>query len=181
MNAKRIATLALLAAMALAVQYLESLLPPIVPGVPFKLGLANIFTLIALLRFSRRDALLICAVRAPLGALLTATPIGIVYALVGSLLAWAGMAALLGSYQRGRLSPIGLSAAGAFLFNVGQLLVGLVIMGNAVIAYFPIMCGLSIPAGALTGLICLWINSRVIPQQRATRSSPDCCCNPQDK
>ena len=53
MNAKRIATLALLAAMALAVQSLESLLPPIVPGVPFKLGLANIFTLVALLRFSR--------------------------------------------------------------------------------------------------------------------------------
>ncbi len=175
MNAKRIATLALLAAMALAVQYLESLLPPIVPGVPFKLGLANIFTLAALLRFSRRDALLLCLVRAPLGALLTASPIGIAYALTGSLFAWAVMAALLSLYERKLLSPVGLSAAGAFCFTVGQLLVGLVLVGGAVMAYFPVMCALSLPAGALTGLICLWLTSRVIRPRRGTRSSQDRC------
>lgn len=160
-NVRRLTTLALLAAMALALQWLESLLPPIVPAVPVKLGLANIFTLYALLCFSRREALCIAMLRCLLYPLITGAVSGFFYALTGSLLSWGMMALLLPLAKRGSISVMGLSVAGAFCFNVGQALVGLVTVSCAMLAYFPMMGLLSIPAGLATGLLCALLMRRL--------------------
>lgn len=150
---RRIAEVALLTAMALGAQWLESLLPPIIPAIPVRLGLANIFTLFALLRRSRSDALLITLLRCPLFVLVTGNVSQLFYALAGGLLAWGAMALLIGSLRAGRISAVGLSVAGAFFFNVGQLAVGCVATGPAMLAYLPWMGLLSIPAGIATGLL----------------------------
>lgn len=158
---RRLTTLAILSAMALAVQWFESLLPPIVPAVPVKLGLANIFTLYALLCLSRREALAVAMLRCFLFPLVSGTVSGFFYAFTGSLLSWAMMALLLPLERRGLVSAMGLSVAGAFCFNLGQALVGLVTVGRAMLAYFPYMGLLSVPAGLATGLLCALLIRRL--------------------
>lgn len=164
---RRLTTLAILSAMALAVQWFESFLPPIVPAVPVKLGLANIFTLYAMLCLSRREALTVAMLRCLLFPLVSGAVSGFFYASAGSLLSWAIMAALLSLVHRSLLSPMGLSVAGAFCFNLGQALVGFVTVGRAMLAYFPYMGLLSIPAGLATGFLCMLLMRRL-----AVREAP---------
>lgn len=161
LSVRRLTSVAMLAGMALAVQYLESLLPPLVPGVPVKLGLANIFTLFALLRMKRADALLVSLVRCLLFALVTGAVSGALYALCGSLLSFAGMAALVPLVRRGRLSAMGLSACGAFLYNLGQLCAGAAALGPVMFYYLPYMGLMSIPFGLVTGFLAQTLQARV--------------------
>lgn len=158
---RRLTTIAILCAMALALQWFESLLPPIVPAIPVKLGLANVFTLYALLCLSRKEALCIAMLRCLMFPLISGAVSGFFYAAAGSLLAWCAMAALLPLARVNRLSAMGLSVAGAFLFNVGQALVGLFTVGRAMLAYFPYMGLLSIPAGLATGFLCALLIRRL--------------------
>ena len=160
-DAKRIASVAMLSAMALAVQYFEAMLPPIVPGVPVRLGLANIFTLFALLRGKRLDGGLVALLRCLLYPLVTGNVSGLGYAAAGTLLSYLAMLLLLPLYQRDRVGAVGVSVAGAFSFNCGQLLVGLAVVGQAMAAYFPWMGLLSIPAGICTGLLAELLKRRV--------------------
>ena len=171
-SVRRLTTLAVLAAMALAVQWLESLLPPLLPAIPVKLGLANLFTLYALLRLSRLDALAVAALRCLLFPLVTGAVSGFFYAACGSLLAWAAMALLLPLWRRGLLSPLGLSVAGAFCFNLGQVLVGLVAVGRAMLAYLPPMGLLSIPAGLFTGFLCHLLLARLAAPRASANPQP---------
>ncbi len=151
---RRITVIALLTAMALAAQWLESLLPPIVPAIPVRLGLANCFVLYALLALRRRtDALIVTVLRALLFVLVAGNASQVFYSLAGGLLSYAAMALLLPLQASGRISAIGLSVAGAFCFNVGQLAVGCLTAGPAMIAYLPWIGLLSIPAGIATGLL----------------------------
>ena len=150
---RRITTIAIVTAMALGVQWLESLLPAPVPGVPIKFGLANTLTLFMLLRHGRVDALLVSVLRCLLFVLVSGNVSGLLYSLPGSLLSFAAMALLLGAFRSGRVSPIGMSILGAFSFNLGQLLMGAVLTSPAILAYLLPMGLLSIPAGGITGLL----------------------------
>lgn len=152
---------ALLAAMALAVQYLESLLPPLLPGVPARLGLANIFVLLPLMHNRRTDAAAIAVLRCLLLPLLTGNVSGLPYALTGSALSYLAMLALLPAYRKAHVSAVGVSVAGAFFFNMGQLLMGVCIVGKAMLAYVPWMGLLSIPAGICTGLVATILRERI--------------------
>ncbi len=152
-DVRRLAFAAVLAAMALAVQYLESLLPPLIPGVPVKLGLANIFVLYALLIGWRTEAAAVALLRCLLLPLVTGNASGFLYTLCGGALSYIAMLALLPLYRRGKASAIGVSVAGAYCFNVGQLAVGAAVMGRAMWTYLTWMGLLSIPAGLCTGLI----------------------------
>ncbi len=160
-SAERIARAAVLAVMALAVQWLESLLPGLVPGLPVRFGFANVFVLFALLTMTKWDALTVAVLRNLLFMLVTGRVAGIFYSLSGSLLSWAVMTALLPLRNRGVVSAVGVSVAGAFLFQVGQLLAGTAAAGTAVWAYFPLMGLLSVPAGAATGFVCEMLVRRI--------------------
>ena len=93
--------------------------------------------------------------------LLSGAVSGFFYAAAGTLLSFAVMALLLPRVRAGRLSPVGQSVAGAFLFHVGQTLVGLLTVGRAMLAYFPYMGLISIPAGALTGFLAMLLAKRL--------------------
>ena len=56
---KRLTLLALFTTLALAIYYVESLLPTLVPIPGIKLGLANIITLLVLKNFSAKEAFLV--------------------------------------------------------------------------------------------------------------------------
>ena len=131
-NTGRIARLAVLTAMALALQWLETLLPPPVPAVPVRIGLANIFVLYAMMEMTPGDALAVSVLRSLLLPLITGNVSGLLYSLCGGVLSWIAMTVLLGSYRRGRISSIGLSVAGAAAFQIGQVLAGCFIVGTVI-------------------------------------------------
>ena len=60
---RKLTTLSLLAAIALALYAVESALPPIVPIPGIKLGLSNIITLVVLWKYSAKDAFFVLLVR----------------------------------------------------------------------------------------------------------------------
>ena len=68
-STKAITTCAVLAALALALSYLESFFPPLLPLPGVKLGLANIVTVYALYALGASSALAILVVRCLLGSL----------------------------------------------------------------------------------------------------------------
>ena len=80
------------------------------------------------------------------------------------------MAALLSLVHRSLLSPMGLSVAGAFCFNLGQALVGFVTVGRAMLAYFPYMGLLSIPAGLATGFLCMLLMRRLAAREAPAKA-----------
>ena len=160
-KAGRIARLAVLTAMALALQWLEALLPPPVPAVPVRIGLANIFVLYAMIEMTAGDALTVSVLRCLLLPLITGNVSGLIYSLCGGILAWAAMTAFLGLYRSGRISSIGLSVTGAVAYQIGQVIAGCFIVGAVILAYAPVMILLSVPAGIATGWIAGILVSRI--------------------
>lgn len=160
-NARRLTMAAILAGMALAVQYLEGLLPPLVPGLPVRLGLANTFVLYALIEDKKTDALLISLARCLLVPLFSGAVSGLLYALPGALLSYAVMRLCLPLHRAGHMGTVGLSVLGAFFYNAAQFAVGLLTVGSAILLYFPWMGLLSVPAGICTGLIAAILRKRI--------------------
>ena len=150
-SAREIALVAMLTALALAAHAVEALFPPIAAGFPMKLGLANVFALAALLLFSPREAFLVTVLRCTLGALIMGSPSSLMYSLAGGLLSVGGMSLALPLLKKDRISCLGLSVLGAFLFNVGQLGVGTLIVGRGVVCYLPLMSLFSLPTGLIVG------------------------------
>lgn len=145
----------LLVALALALSYLEMLLPLqlLVPIPGIKLGLANTVTLFALVFLGRHYALAVLVTRCLLQGLLFSGVSAMLFSLSGGLLAFAGMALCLSLYPD-RLSEFGLSIAGAALHNIGQILCASVMFQNAAFAaYLPVLLLTSVVSGSLTGYI----------------------------
>lgn len=110
---------AVLAALALALSYMESFFPLalIVPLPGVKLGLANIVTLYALYALGFPSALAILFVRCTLGALFAGNASALLFSLLGGLSALLVMALLSGAKK---LSIFGVSIAGAAAHNCGR-------------------------------------------------------------
>ena len=133
---------AVLAALALALSYMESFFPLalIVPLPGVKLGLANIVTLYALYAIGFPSALAILLVRCTLGALFA-----------GNASALFVMTLLSKSKK---LSIFGVSIAGAAAHNCGQVCAALITLGStAPLYYLPFLLLVSLFTGALSGLI----------------------------
>ena len=128
--------------MALGLSYLENFFPlsaaiPL-PGV--KLGLANIVTLFALYALGPGQALLILLARCLLGAMFA-----------GNANALLVMALL--SRSR-RLSVYGVSTGGAAAHNCGQILAAMLTLGGTgPLYYLPVLLGVSLFTGGLTGFL----------------------------
>ena len=121
---------AVLAALALALSYMESFFPLalIVPLPGVKLGLANIVTLYALYAIGFPSALAILLVRCTLGALFAGNASALLFSLLGGLSALLVMALLSGAKK---LSIFGVSIAGAAAHNCGQVCAALIKIGRA--------------------------------------------------
>jgi len=137
--------------LALALSYVENFLPlslavPL-PGV--KLGLANIVTVFALYALGIEQAFLILIARCTLGALFAGNLNALLFSLLGGLCAMAIMALLSRSK---RLSIYGVSIGGAAAHNCGQVAAAVLTLGNtAPLYYLPLLLGVSLFTGALTG------------------------------
>ena len=153
LTTKQLTLCAVLTAMALALSYLENLFPlslaiPI-PGI--KLGLANIVTVCALYALGPVQAMLILLGRCLLGAVFAGNMSALIFSLLGGVTAMLAMI-LLSRWKR--LSVYGVSIGGAAAHNCGQVAAAILTLGNtAPLYYLPVLLGVSLFTGALTGLI----------------------------
>ena len=151
MKTKKLTALGLSVALALILSYVESLLPPLVavPGV--KVGLPNIVILFLLYRFGWKEAAAVSGIRLLLTAALFTGFAAFFYGLAGAALSLLGAALLKRS---DRFSPLGVSAAGGVLHNLGQIaLAALVLDSGYIFAYLPVLLLSGTLAGAVVGLL----------------------------
>ena len=153
LTTKKLALCAVLTALALGLSTLESLFPVsvLVPLPGIKLGLANIVTVFALYRLGDIPALAILIARCLLGAMFAGNASALLFSLMGGVLAMLTMIVL--RRVRG-LSVYGVSIAGAAAHNIGQICAAIVVLGGtAVLGYLPVLLGVSLLTGSLTGFV----------------------------
>lgn len=147
-SAVKIAEWGCLLALAMAVSYIEALLP-IHLGIPgAKLGLANCVIVLCLYGYGKATATIINLTRVVLCSLLFGNLYSMQYALAGAIFSLIIMILCSGIKVFGM---VGISILGGVSHNLGQLTVAMIVTGVPVILYYiPFL----IVIGALTG----WIN-----------------------
>lgn len=151
MNTKRLAELSMLTAAALIVFIVELRFPDLLPIPGVKAGLANIFTVYAVYRFSAKETVLMVAVRIFLGGIFAGNMSALIYSIAGATLCLIGM--LLLRY----VIPVSYmwlcSVFGAVLHNTGQMIAAIAMTRTfSVLAYYPILIISGCIAGLFTGL-----------------------------
>ncbi len=149
---KKIVMLALIVSQALVLHLLEGFIPVLAPGA--KLGLANIMTLVTLVLFGFREAIVVVIIRSILGPLLGGSPTAILYSLAGGILSCLVMGLLYYRYIS-YFSIIGISTLGAIFHNIGQLLVASWLFQNIGIlfTYLPVLTVAALVTGFFIGLV----------------------------
>ena len=160
---------AALLCLALALAYLESLVPfYIVPLPGFKPGFANIVTLALICGGSERlkrsglgvfDAAAVLLARITLSALLFGTPVTFLFSLAGAASAFLAMTAVRAAFRKA--TAVGVSAAAAVFHNLGQLCAAYFITGKGVLSYLPWLLLAGLATGVCTGVICSLICRRI--------------------
>lgn len=160
-GAKHVAMLALLVALSLVVHVVESLLPPMgVPGA--KPGLANVFSLFALVLYGPADALVVVLARTLLGALVTGTVSALPYSLAAGVVSTA-LSALLLCPPFMRVSVMATSVASAVVHNLTQNAVFALVSGTPLaLGYSPYLALIALPCGAFVGFL-VWFVVRKLP------------------
>lgn len=133
---RKLTTLSLLAAIALALYAVESALPPIVPIPGIKLGLSNIITLVVLWKYSAKDAFFVLLVRILLATMFFGQAMSLLYSLSGGILCLFAML-LVKLLLHGNYLFLA-SMTGAVFHNLGQIGVAfLLTFVPAVLVYLP--------------------------------------------
>ena len=150
------------AALAVAVQVLESAVPMPLPGV--KPGLANVIVLIVLLRHGLRLAVWVGMLRVVVGSLALGTFLspGFMLSAGGALGSLAALAIVHG-LGRGRVGALGLSGASALAHMSAQLGVAyaLFLPHPALLQLAPALLSLALGLGIASGIIARNVLSRL--------------------
>ena len=156
---RKIAVLGLLTALCFALSYIEFLIPFSALGIPgLKLGLANICVMAALYTMGLREAAGINLIRILLSWFIFGSFTGLLYSLAGGVLSLATMTLLKKS---GLFSPVGVSAAGGAMHDVGQVAVAAFLTeAGAIWYYLPILLICGVAAGAVNGIVLTAVLSR---------------------
>lgn len=146
---RRVAFGGMLCALAVALSFLESLLPSLpVPGA--KWGLSNLATMVAIGEFGLPWALAVTAVKAGF-ALFRGGMAGIMSlagGLFSTLVMWFACRLL-----SGRVSAVGVGILGAVAHNAAQLAVAMLLLSDRLIWYAPWLLLTGLVAGVVTGTV----------------------------
>lgn len=144
------ALLALSAALAVTESLLAALVPLPIPGV--KLGLANIIAMFLLSYFSLGSALVIGVLRTLLSSLFVGGLSMFVFSAPGAVLSILVMYAAMRRLKA--LSLTGVSMIGASIHNVAQVLVAVLITGEAGLFYYAfVLMIVGAVSGTVTGAV----------------------------
>ncbi len=149
--ARKAAYMGMLTALAFVFSYIESLLP-INLGIPgVKLGLANLVVIVALYTMGAQAALTLSVVRIVLAGLTFGNLASMAYSLAGGMLSLLAM--VIGKRIKA-FSVLGVSVLGGVSHNAGQILVAVLVMENANLAYYlPVLVLSGTIAGVLVGVL----------------------------
>lgn len=153
LTTKNLALCAVLTALALGLSTLENLFPIslVVPLPGIKLGLANIVTVFVLYELGAVPALVILIARCLLGAIFAGNASALLFSLLGGL---AAMLVMIVLSRVSRLSVYGVCIGGAAAHNIGQICAAMIVLGGtAVLGYLPVLLGISLFTGTLTGFV----------------------------
>ena len=138
---------------------LESLMPIpfLAPGA--KLGLSNIITIAAIYLLGTFDAFIILTLRIMLSAIFVGSPMVILFSITGGLLSFVSMI-ICKRFEK--FSIIGVSAAGGFFHNLGQIIVAIFVMNSPkIINYLPVLGICGIFTGIIIGIIAMETVKRI--------------------
>jgi len=150
MKTHKLTRIALLTAMALVTFVIENQIPLPLPFPGVKLGLSNIFTLLALVLMGPAAAGTLLFLRITLGSLLTSSLSAMLYSLAGGVLAFLCELLLLPVLEKKRLWLVSVFAS--ICHNIGQIAVAYAVIGRAVLTYLPLLLIAGIITGLFTGL-----------------------------
>ena len=156
---KHICILGLMISLAFAFSYLESLIPLSVgiPGV--KLGLANLVLIITLYVLNEKDAFAISVIRILMNGLFFSGFFSMLFSLSGGILSFLAMVI---AKRTNKFSPIGVSALGGVIHNLGQIIIaGFVMNTYRIIYYFPILMFSGLITVIINGIIASIITNRL--------------------
>ena len=159
MQAKKIAAMGLLVALAMVLSWVEQLVPLSVqvPGV--KLGLANLAVIFALYRLGARAAWTVSLLRVALVSITFGNAYSLWYSLAGAVLSLLVMGLLR---KTGRFSLLGVSVAGAVSHNLGQIAVAAAVLGSASMVYYlPVLLASGVLAGVCIGVVAAILVRRI--------------------
>ena len=156
---RKLTLASLLCAAGLVVFVIEAQIPPLtnIPGI--KLGLSNVFTMLALFWVGPSWAFGTMLVRVSLGSLLTGQTMAFFYSLSGGTAAFLAMWALKRPLGEKKLWV--LSAFGAMAHNLGQMAAAVWITRTpALLYYLPVLMVSAIVTGIFTGLCAQLVSGR---------------------
>jgi len=163
--ALRAAFTGMTAALAVALSFLESLLPAM-PFLPpgAKPGFANVAVMFAILAFSCADGVFVMLVKSVF-VLITRGAAAFFMSISGGALSIA--AVILFIFLMNKLSKsfsyMGVSILGAVFHNIGQLIAAYFYTGTAAVAgYLPLLLIFGVCAGAVTGVILRVVMPRLL-------------------
>ncbi len=156
--AKKAAVFGVSAALALALSFFESLLPPIFslhPGI--KLGLSNVVTMICAVAVNVPCAIAVAVMKGVFAGL-TRGFTAMLMSLIGGLLSTLAVCLLM----KLRLGYLVISVIGAVVHNMAQLTVCAFLVSNfSVFIYAPVLAFFGVVAGCITGsILCLLTKSK---------------------
>ncbi len=150
MNIKKMTQLSLLTATALIIFIIELRIPNILPIYGVKLGLANIVTVFAVYRFEAKETVMLVVARIVLGSVFSGNVSSLLYSAAGAIFCLCGMLLVRKVIPKNYIWIS--SIIGAVLHNTGQIVVAVLLIGNSVIAYYPVLIVTGSIAGCFTGL-----------------------------
>ena len=148
--ARKVAVTGMMGALAVALSFLEGLLPPL-PGTPpgFKLGLSNVVTMFAAGTFGLPAALFLAVLKGAFALVtrgLTAGLMSLAGGAASTIVVWLLL-------KKTRVSYLVLGVCGALTHNAAQLLCARGLTAGAVWGYAPVLVLLGLGAGVLTGAL----------------------------
>lgn len=148
---KRIAVLSVLCAGALVAFVIENLFPSlIVPG--GKIGVSNVFTMLALIALGNAEAFILVVVKSTLGCLITGNIGALMYSLTGGIVACSASVILLGAFKKA-FSVTAIGVFSAVVNNIVQSLVFYLVTGSAAaFMYIPYLLLTGVASGAIVGI-----------------------------
>jgi len=166
---RRFTTLAMLTAVAIALNIFESVYIGPIFGM-LRIGLANIASLLALKLLGKKEMAIVSVMRVVFGSLLRGTIFGSTFWIsAGGVFLSSAVMLLCGRFES---SVLFTSAAGAVAHSLGQVLtVAALYMQAGVAAILPYLLLGSVPTGILTGIVADQVLKRIKPLNK--NSSPE--------
>ncbi len=157
-NTNKLIFIALLVTIGLVLSIIEAYipLPFIIPGA--KLGLSNVVSLVTLVVFGFKEALIVGVIRSLTFVIATGSFSSLIYSLSGSIVSTITMFIFYKRYSK-YFSLIGISILGAIFHNITQVVIGSLILKNIkVFSYLPPMLLISLFSGYFIGLTSIYMS-----------------------